>query len=39
VVHGQQVKGDPLGALRTDPGQPPEFVDEVLDNPFVHVRS
>src|SRR5690349_3793240 len=37
VVRGQQVKGDPLGALGTDPGQPPELVDEVLDNPFVHV--
>src|SRR5690349_9527965 len=37
VVRGQQVKGDPLGTLGTDPGQPPELVDEVLDNPFVHV--
>src|SRR6204780_2893438 len=39
LVDGKQIKSDPLGALRTDPGQPPEFVDEVLDDPFVHVRS
>src|SRR5579859_5917186 len=37
VVRGQQVKGDPLGTLGADPGQPPELVDEVLDDPFVHV--
>jgi hypothetical protein len=35
----QQVEGDALGALRTDPGQPPELVDEVLHDAFVHTAS
>jgi len=39
LIDGQQVKSDPLGALRADPGQPPELVDEILDDAFVHVRS
>ena len=38
-VGGEQVEGDPLGALGTDAGQPPELVDEVLDRAFVHARS
>src|SRR4029450_11290417 len=32
----QDVEGQPLGALGTDPGQPPELVDQVLDGAFVH---
>src|SRR3954447_8345469 len=35
----QQVEGDALGTLRTDPGQPPEFVDEVLHHALVHTAS
>src|SRR3954447_18799526 len=35
----QDVEGDPLGALRPDPGQPPELVDEVLDDAQVHAES
>ncbi|SKF90928.1 Uncharacterised protein [Mycobacteroides abscessus subsp. abscessus] len=31
----EQVKGDPLGALRADAGQLPEGIDEVLDRSFV----
>jgi len=39
LVHGQQVEGDPLGALGPDAGQPPQLVDEVLDDAFVHAGS
>ena len=38
-VGREQVERDPLGALGTDAGQPPELVDEVLDHAFVHPRS
>ena len=38
-VGREQVEGDPLGALGTDPGQPPELVDEVLHHAFVHASS
>jgi hypothetical protein len=30
------VEGDALGALRTDPGQATELVDECLERAFVH---
>src|SRR5690242_8883520 len=39
VIGGQQVKRDPLGALGTDARQPPQLVDEVLDDAFVHAGS
>ena len=32
----EQVERDALGALRPDPGQLPELVDEVLDHAVVH---
>src|SRR5699024_7044194 len=35
-VRLQQVEGDPLGTLRTDPGESAELVDQVLDHTFVH---
>ena len=39
LVRGQEMKGDALSALRPDPRQAAEFVNEVLDDPFVHSRS
>src|SRR5690606_4648897 len=38
-VLGEQVEGDPLGALGADPGQSPELVDQILDRTFVHTVS
>src|SRR4029079_15567026 len=35
----EQVERDALRALRTDAGQPPELVDEVLDRAFVHASE
>src|SRR5690554_4308895 len=35
-VRGQQVEGDPLGALRPDAGKAAKLVDQVLDRTFVH---
>ena len=32
----EDVERDALGALRTDAGQTPEFVDEVLNQPVIH---
>src|SRR4051794_8265685 len=34
----EQVEREPLGALRAHTGQPPELVDEVRDDPFVHQK-
>jgi hypothetical protein len=33
------VKGNPLRALRADSRQAAEFIDEVLDDAFVHAVS
>src|SRR5690606_20044151 len=35
----QQMEGEALGALRPDPGQSTELVDEVLDRSLVHRLS
>src|SRR5699024_7066755 len=35
----QEVEGDPLGTLGTDPGQSAELVDQVLDHTFVHAST
>src|SRR5699024_7488575 len=35
----QEVEGDPLGTLGTDPGQAAELVDQVLDHTFVHAST
>ena len=39
AIGGQDVKGQPLGTLRPDPGQPPELVDQILDRALVHLDS
>ncbi len=38
-LDAQQVEGDALRGLRANPGQPREFVDEVLQRSFEHGRS
>ncbi len=35
----EDVEGDPLGALGTDAGQPPELIDQVLNRALVHRAS
>ena len=35
-ICGEQVDGEPAGALRADSRQAPELVDQVLDRAFVH---
>ncbi len=35
-IGGQQVERDALGALRPDPRQPAELVDQILDRTLVH---
>src|SRR5665648_249080 len=38
-VFREQVEGDPLGALGTDPGQSPKLVDQVLDLSLIHISE
>ncbi len=38
-VRGEHVERDPLRALGTDAGQPPELVDQVLDRTLVHTPT
>src|SRR5450759_4711934 len=39
LVCREHVESDALGALGTDPGQPPELVDQILDRTLVHALT